>query len=165
MTRLTWSVKSNTVHHQWSTQNHFLPFFSQIIYQTVFRWFFTQSLLLRQALVKPSFTCFKYTNPLHFRLPADTRDKWSDELSKQVFSEFYVMDGVTLMGIVGGTLGLFVGLSFMELSSRLVQAFTRTWQWMNTFWIIRSYCYKSAVRDSNKSHTCINVKESQIFLI
>ena len=33
---------------------------------------------------------------------------------KMVWQEYYIMSGMTLVGIVGGTLGMFVGFSFID---------------------------------------------------
>ena len=36
--------------------------------------------------------------------------------------EYFIMDEISFVGIIGGTLGLFVGLSFIDLVSMVMEA-------------------------------------------
>ena len=60
---------------------------------------------------------------LHIRIkpPKLTNRDWSIYIDKTVNQEYYIMDGITFVGIIGGTMGLFVGLSFMDINSRIVK--------------------------------------------
>ena len=55
-------------------------------------------------------------NGFHFRtwftLPKSSRQNRKIEPYKSVNTEYYLMDGIQLIGIVGGTLGLTIGFSF-----------------------------------------------------
>ena len=55
------------------------------------------------------------------RAPTMTNRDWSIYIDKTVNQEYYIMDGITFVGIIGGTMGLFVGLSFMDINSRIVK--------------------------------------------
>ena len=45
---------------------------------------------------------------------------WSDSVQKTIHQEYYIMDGITFVGITGGTMGLFVGLSFIDINSGIL---------------------------------------------
>ena len=46
-------------------------------------------------------------------MPDSTGELWTDQFYKTVYQEYYIMTEIGLTGTVGGTLGLFVGLSVM----------------------------------------------------
>ena len=52
--------------------------------------------------------------------------RWSNTIQKTVKEEYYIMDFITFVGLIGGTLGLFVGLSFMDISSCLIEIVDKT---------------------------------------
>ena len=56
-----------------------------------------------------------------FRAPRWTNMGWSDKAKKIVKQEYYVMDTVAFVGQIGGTLGLFVGLSVVQLNRDFCQ--------------------------------------------
>ena len=56
-----------------------------------------------------------------FRAPRWTNMGWSDKAMKIVKQEYYVMDTVAFVGQIGGTLGLFVGLSVVQLNRDFCQ--------------------------------------------
>ena len=45
---------------------------------------------------------------------------WTDSITKTVKKEYYIMTQSGMIEVVGGTLGLFVGLSFIDLSLTMV---------------------------------------------
>ena len=47
-----------------------------------------------------------------FWMALSSADK-SNDIHKTIFTEYYLLDGYTLIGTVGGTLGLMIGFSFM----------------------------------------------------
>ena len=60
---------------------------------------------------------------LDFKLVAPKLENdhlWTDGLTKTVKKEYYIMTQSGMIGVVGGTLGLFVGLSFIDLSLTMV---------------------------------------------
>ena len=55
-----------------------------------------------------------------FQASRSLSDGWSLSVQKTIREEYYIMDPITFMGVLGGTVGMFVGLSFFDLSSRIV---------------------------------------------
>ena len=55
-----------------------------------------------------------------FRTARSLNKGWSDSVQKTIHQEYYIMDGLTFVGIIGGTMGLFVGLSFMDINSGIL---------------------------------------------
>ena len=53
-----------------------------------------------------------------------TNTMWTDNFVKTVREEHYIMTDVGLIGTVGGTLGLFVGLSFLDMGTKMVTTIT-----------------------------------------
>ena len=49
--------------------------------------------------------------------PRFANKEWSKSVAKTINQEYYIMDGKAFVGIIGGTLGLFVGLSFMDINN------------------------------------------------
>ena len=39
-----------------------------------------------------------------------------------MLEDYFIMDEISFVGIIGGTLGLFVGLSFIDLVSEVIEA-------------------------------------------
>ena len=62
-----------------------------------------------------------------FALPAATRDVRSKKPFKKVKREYWLMPLSTLVGNVGGTLGMFVGFSFIGTSERLISLGQNLW--------------------------------------
>ena len=54
--------------------------------------------------------------------------RWSNIVQKTVKEEYYIMDFITFVGLIGGTMGLFVGLSFMDINSCLIEILAKTVQ-------------------------------------
>ena len=54
-----------------------------------------------------------------FKVPRSTR-AWTHSIHKTIMTEYYIIDDITFIGLIGGTLGLFVGVSFMEVSTQIV---------------------------------------------
>ena len=54
---------------------------------------------------------------IKIKAPRFTNREWSKSVPKTINQEYYIMDGKAFVGIIGGTLGLFVGLSFMDISN------------------------------------------------
>ena len=50
-------------------------------------------------------------------LIAENSKPWYNNFTKTVFEEYLQTSWISLVGTVGGTLGLFVGISFLELGS------------------------------------------------
>ena len=61
----------------------------------------------------------KFILEYHWEAPQSTRDARSNQLYKKVFTETYVMSGVSLLGNAGGILGTFVGFSFIGIYETL----------------------------------------------
>ena len=55
-----------------------------------------------------------------FAVPSSTKNTWTDKPSKTIVTQFYITTWNTLIGTVGGTLGLFVGLSFLGIGEWLL---------------------------------------------
>ena len=51
-----------------------------------------------------------------------TSQTWTNKIVKTVHKEYYVMTEIGLIGTVGGTLGLFVGLSFANSGTVMMRA-------------------------------------------
>ena len=47
--------------------------------------------------------------------------EWTYSVVKTINQEYYIMDGIAFVGIIGGTMGLFVGLSFMDINTGIVE--------------------------------------------
>ena len=58
------------------------------------------------------------------------RDYRSRKPYKTVHREYLLMTEMSLVGNVGGMLGLFVGFSFLGLSESIMDCMTRFWGWM-----------------------------------
>ena len=57
------------------------------------------------------------------------RDHRSEEPYKTVRKEYLLMSGMSLVGNVGGMLGLFIGFSFLGLSESIMDCITRVIGW------------------------------------
>ena len=57
---------------------------------------------------------------LRIKPPKLTNRDWSIYIDKTVNQEYYIMDSKAFVGIIGGTMGLFGGLSFMDINSGIV---------------------------------------------
>ena len=72
---------------------------------------------------------FKHTiqkSKIHVELRFETSKSenrvWHRIPKKTLMEEYFIMDEIAFVGIIGGTLGLFVGLSFMDLVSVVFEA-------------------------------------------
>ena len=59
---------------------------------------------------------------LRFETSKSENRVWNRIPKKTLMEEYFIMDEITFVGIIGGTLGLFVGLSFMDLVSVVFEA-------------------------------------------
>ena len=50
----------------------------------------------------------------------------SDHLGKKVFEEYIIMDGMSMIGVVGGTFGLFIGFSFIGIIEYIFSLFRKS---------------------------------------
>ena len=46
---------------------------------------------------------------------------WQRIPKKTILEEYFIMDEISFVGLIGGTLGLFVGLSFLDLASQAIE--------------------------------------------
>ena len=67
----------------------------------------------------------KFILEYHWEAPQSTRDARSNQLYKKVFTETYVMSGVSLLGNAGGILGMFVGFSFIGIYETLAAVWAK----------------------------------------
>ena len=65
----------------------------------------------------------------HFVIPESSKDIRIMRPFKYVYKEYLIMSEISLIGNVGGTLGLFVGFSFLGTSEWLIEAFPRLLRW------------------------------------
>ena len=65
----------------------------------------------------------------HFVIPESSKDIRIMKPFKYVYKEYLIMSEISLIGNVGGTLGLFVGFSFLGTSEWLIEAFPRLLRW------------------------------------
>ena len=59
---------------------------------------------------------------LRFATSRSENSFWHNFPEKILLEEYFIMDDITFVGIIGGTLGLFVGLSFIDLVSMFFEA-------------------------------------------
>ena len=50
--------------------------------------------------------------------------EWSDSVHKTIHQEYFIMNEKEFVGLIGGTMGLFVGLSFMDINIGIVDLVT-----------------------------------------
>ena len=55
------------------------------------------------------------------------RDHRSQEPYKTVHKEYLLMTGMSLVGNVGGMLGLFIGFSFLGISEWMIDCLSKAW--------------------------------------
>ena len=60
-----------------------------------------------------------------FKQPTHSLQLRSEKLMKTVKEEYYVISGMSLAGNIGGTLGMFIGFSFIGTSEWIVDVWTR----------------------------------------
>ena len=68
---------------------------------------------------------FSFT--LTFDTPKSTKGRRSDEPIKKVYREYYVLTEMTLLGNMGGHLGMFVGFSFITCFDWLIEFTSKVW--------------------------------------
>ena len=68
-----------------------------------------------------------------FTVPKGTRDLFSKKPFKTVKTEHWRTNGITLVGNVGGTLGMFVGFSFLATTEWLMTVIAWVWKLKKTF--------------------------------
>ena len=67
---------------------------------------------------------------LTFSLPKALHNHRSEKLMKTVMTEYWIVSSLSLMGTVGGTLGMFVGFSIMGTSEWLLTALAKGFRWI-----------------------------------
>ena len=78
------------------------------------------------GLLSPNSNVFLFEAKMH--PPSSTHGNKVSMAYKTVFTEYYILNGMELIGTVGGTLGLMIGFSFMGSIISI------------TDWIITLYC-------------------------
>ena len=82
--------------------------------------------LSAEGLLGPNSNTFLFEAKMH--PPSSTHGNKVSMAYKTVFTEYYILNGMELIGTVGGTLGLMIGFSFMGSIISI------------TDWIITLYC-------------------------
>ena len=77
---------------------------------------------------------------LTFSLPNALHNHRSEKLLKTVMTEYWIVSSLSLIGTVGGTLGMFVGFSIMGTAEWLLAALANGFRW------IRGKCQKITKR-------------------
>ena len=65
-----------------------------------------------------------------FQLPKLARDRRSKDPFKTVKREYLIITWISLVGTVGGTLGMFVGFSFLGLSESTLNVAGNVYRWL-----------------------------------
>ena len=65
-----------------------------------------------------------------FELPEATKDLRSKQPFKIVHKEYLITTAMTLIGNVGGTLGMFIGFSFIGVYGWFVDITKIIWKWV-----------------------------------
>ena len=79
----------------------------------------------------------KFAFRYNFELPESNLNVRSEKPFKIVRKEYWIVSGMDLVGSVGGTLGLFVGFSFMDTINWFIsKIFTTLWTWKRRKWLI-----------------------------
>ena len=81
-----------------------------------------KSMLMKQVELEGN---DKFILEYRWEAPQSTRDARSNELYKTVFTETYVISGVSLLGNAGGILGMFDGFSFIGIYETLVAGWAK----------------------------------------
>ena len=63
-----------------------------------------------------------------FKLPLSIRDLRTEEPFKTVKREYLIINTISLIGTVGGTLGLFIGFSFTSTSEKILEILCILWK-------------------------------------
>ena len=74
-----------------------------------------------------------YSLRLNFGTPKCTIDTRSDMPFKTVKREYWIMSWLSLIGNVGGTLGMFVGFSVITTAESAMTAVAKFWRWLTIF--------------------------------
>ena len=69
----------------------------------------------------------KFALDLSFNSPSSTKNLRSDQPFKTMSTEYSTLSEMTLLGNVGGHLGMFVGFSFITCSEWFLEAICRFW--------------------------------------
>ena len=56
-----------------------------------------------------------------FKVGRSANRNWSVQVYKTVHQEYLTLDEITFVGLIGGMMGLFVGLSFFDIGSEIVE--------------------------------------------
>ena len=56
----------------------------------------------------------------------------SEEPYKTVRKEYLVMSTMSFVGNLGGTIGMFIGFSFLGIFASIIDAANKVWSWINT---------------------------------
>ena len=97
---------------------------------------------------------FEYT----FGVPSDVRDLRSERPYKTVNTEYLVVSPMSLIGNVGGAMGMFVGFSFIGCSELFIKAADKARVWFSGL-LVRSY----SLTRYQKSANCYPLKIDQGF--
>ena len=74
-----------------------------------------------------------YSLRLNFGTPKSTIDTRSDMPFKTVKREYWIMSWLSLIGNVGGTLGMFVGFSVITTAESAMTVLAKFWKWLTNF--------------------------------
>ena len=69
-----------------------------------------------------------------FDLPSSTNSHRYQVPLKVVKTEYEVFPFISLVGVIGGTLGMFVGFSFLNTTEWLIAALPRLLKWIKQKW-------------------------------
>ena len=87
--------------------------------------------IVTELLKSPNETILLYMTFDHLDWSKGDRSK---ELQVDLFKEYYVWSGFSLIGNVGGQMGLFIGFSFIGCFEWLSFRLQNAWKWMEWKW-------------------------------
>ena len=111
-----------------SSNNHSFPLCTEQVLQN-----FKKALAFRELFDTCSKACttFQYTGEMNAQFTGFTNDSkeayigywfnYEDEV--EVFEEYLIYEITSVIGSIGGTLGLFIGFSFFDMSTKLINIF------------------------------------------
>ena len=114
--------------YELSSNNHSFPLCTEQVPQN-----FQKALAFQELFDTCSKACttFQYTGEMNAQFTGFTNDSkeayigywfnYEDEV--EVYEEYLIYEITSVIGSVGGTLGLFVGFSFFDISAKLINIF------------------------------------------